>query len=97
MGEVQLKMKDDGRGAFEIHEGAEVIAEMEIGVRHSTLIAYHTGVVERMKGQGLADKLFKEMVAFARKEGLKVVPRCAYVAAQFRRHPQEYADIWEKN
>jgi uncharacterized protein len=97
MSEVQLQWKEDGRGAFEIREGEEVVAEMVIGVRHSNLIAYHTGVIGRMKGQGLADKLFKAMVAYSRKEGLKVIARCAYVAAQFKRRPDEYADIWEKD
>ncbi len=97
MGEVQLRLDDDGRGAFEIREGDEVIGEMVVSVRHSNLIAHHTGVVERMKGQGYADKLFHAMVNHAREHHLKVIPRCAYVEARFKRQPAEYADIWSKD
>lgn len=97
MEEVQLRLDDDGRGAFEIKNGDEVIGEMEVGIRHSNLIAYHTGVVEKMKGRGYADRLFKKMVEYVREHNLRVIPRCTYVEAQFRRHPEEYADIWVKN
>jgi uncharacterized protein len=97
MSEVQLRLDDDGRGAFEIREGGEVIGEMVISVRHASLIAHHTGVIDRVKGQGLADKLFKAMVDYAREHKLKVTARCAYVEARFKRHPAEYADIWLKD
>jgi hypothetical protein len=34
------------------------------------------------------------MVDYARKNKLKVIPLCPYVHAQFKRHPKEYADVW---
>ena len=97
MSDVELKLDEDGRGAFEIKEHGETVAEMVIGVRHNNLIAFHTGVVDGMKGKGYAEKLFREMVSYSRKNALRVIPRCAYVEAQFRRHPDEYEDIWVKN
>jgi predicted GNAT family acetyltransferase len=36
------------------------------------------------------------MAAYARGHHLKVIPLCPFVNAQFKRHPEEYADIWEK-
>ena len=36
------------------------------------------------------------MVDYARKHDLKVIPLCPYVHAQFKRHPDEYADVWNK-
>ncbi|HEU4902844.1 MAG TPA: N-acetyltransferase [Flavisolibacter sp.] len=35
------------------------------------------------------------MVDYARKNGLKVIPLCPYVHAQFKRHPADYADVWK--
>jgi len=37
------------------------------------------------------------MVTYAREKGLKVIPLCPYVSAQFKRHPDTYADVWNKD
>jgi hypothetical protein len=39
--------------------------------------------------------MLQAMVDHARKNGLKVIPLCPYVHAQFKRHPQEYSDLWQ--
>lgn len=52
----------------------------------------HTGVPPAYEGQGIASALVKEGLAYARKEGYKVVPLCSFVAAYIKRHP-EYADL----
>jgi predicted GNAT family acetyltransferase len=36
------------------------------------------------------------MVDHARKNGLKVIALCPFVHAQFKRHPEQYEDIWNK-
>lgn len=41
--------------------------------------------------------MLNEMVAYARKNNLKVVALCSYVHAQFSRHTDEYADVWKKD
>ncbi|RYG04616.1 MAG: N-acetyltransferase, partial [Chitinophagaceae bacterium] len=45
-------------------------------------------------GKGLAKELLNTMVAYARANRLKVVPLCPYVHAQFKRHPEDFADVW---
>lgn len=55
-------------------------------------VADHTLVPREMEGRGIAGKLVDALIADARHDGFRVEPRCSYVAAQFRRHP-EWADL----
>ena len=77
-------------------EDDEQIGEMAIDIKEGILTAYHTEVVEKAEGKGYAKKLLDAMAEYARKNSLKVVPLCPYVHLQFRRRPDEYADIWQK-
>jgi uncharacterized protein len=36
------------------------------------------------------------MTNYARSHRLQVIPLCPYVHAQFKRHPDEYADLWRE-
>ena len=58
---------------------------------------YHTEVSETYEGKGLAKKMMLTMVDYARKNNLKVFALCPYVFAQFKRHPEEFADIWDNH
>jgi uncharacterized protein len=97
MNDINLKLQDNGRGAFVLENGDETLAEMVIGIDRGNLIVYHTEVSDKLKGQGVAKKLLDTMVAYAREHQLKVVPLCQFVNAQFKRHPDQYADIWNKD
>jgi len=96
MEEVKLNLDDKGHGAFYIMDGEEQIGEMEIQISGQDLTVYHTEVAEKAEGKGYAKKLLNAMVGHARTNHLKVTPLCPYVHAQFGRHPQEYADVWNK-
>lgn len=52
----------------------------------------HAEVPMRLRGGGIAGKLTGGALDLARAEGLKVVPRCPYVATFIDRHPQ-YQDL----
>ena len=54
--------------------------------------ADHTYVPNELRGQGVAMKLVEALVADARAQGFTIEPRCSYVEAAFRRHP-EWADV----
>lgn len=97
MNEISLKLNEAGRGAFFLEENGEMLAEMEISVGNGNLTVYHTEVADKLKGKGVAGELLSTMASYAREKKLKVIPLCPYVNAQFRRHPEEYADIWKKN
>jgi predicted GNAT family acetyltransferase len=57
----------------------------------------HTEVAKELEGKGIAARILDRMAAYARENKLAVVPRCAYVNVQFRRHPEKYNDIWKKD
>jgi predicted GNAT family acetyltransferase len=94
---IQLDVNEKGRGKFFIEEEGEQIADMEVDVGKKNLIAYHTEVLPKWEGKGLAKELLNHMVEYARTNQLKVIALCPYVNAQFRRHEELYADIWEKS
>ncbi len=52
----------------------------------------HTEMPEALSGQGVGSKLVRGVLDAVRAEGLKVVPRCEFVAAYVERHP-EYRDL----
>jgi hypothetical protein len=95
MESVKLNLDEKGNGNFYISEDGQQIAEMVIGISGNDLTVYHTEVLKTAEGKGLGKKLLEEMVNYARKNKLKVIALCPYVFAQFRRHPEEYADIWK--
>ncbi len=51
----------------------------------------HTEVPPALEGRGIAAHLVKEALDFAEAQGLKVRPRCSYVLAYLRRHPERAA------
>lgn len=56
------------------------------------VIADHTFVPDSMRGQGIAAHLVDALIARARADGWTIVPRCSYVVAAFKRHP-EWSDV----
>lgn len=80
--EVKL---DDGEYAF-----------LEYRWYKGDLALMHTVVPEDKQGQGIASQLAKHALAFARREKLKIMVYCPYVAAYLKKHP-EYNDLVDKN
>ncbi len=97
MNSIELTLESNNRGAFVIDESGVRLAEMAIAIQGENLIVYHTEVSDQLKGQGIASQLLKTMADYARQHKLKVVALCPYVLAQFKRHPDEYTDIWNQN
>lgn len=95
MDDVKLNLNKNGSGYFYINNGEEKIAEMIMDVSGNVLTVYHTEVLRKAEGKGLAKKLLVSMIDYARKNNLKVIALCPYVHSQFSRYPDEYHDIWE--
>jgi uncharacterized protein len=60
--------------------------------RPGVLSLDHTRVPPAIQSQGVAAKLTRAALDFARAENLRVVPACSYAAAFLRKHT-EYADL----
>jgi len=93
--EIKLNLNDKDHGGFFLTEGEEQIGEMIISISGERLTVYHTEVAKKAEGKGYAKKLLNAMAEYARSNQLKVIPLCPYVHVQFKRHPEEYADIWK--
>ncbi len=52
-----------------------------------TLDLEHTMVPEEARGEGVGDALVRAAVAYARQEGVRLIPTCPYVSAWLARHP----------
>jgi predicted GNAT family acetyltransferase len=76
---------------FEVLSG-DHLAIIDYFRKGNAIVFTHTGVPDQLSGQGLASKMARTALDFARSEGLEVYPRCPFVNAYIRRHP-EYQDL----
>ncbi len=96
--DIQFKIDERKHGSFFIENGnGSQIAELDFEVKDGVLNAYHTGVRKELEGQGIAAKLFDEMVIYARENNYKVIPSCSYILVKFKRNENEFSDIWLRN
>jgi predicted GNAT family acetyltransferase len=78
---------DADRSRFETTvEGVQCVADYRLVGK--TMVLTHTYVPPQLEGQGIAAQLVRAAMDHARENGYKVDPRCSYVAAYMRRHPE---------
>ena len=84
-----------GRYFVPVNDSAEAVAELTFSkLGESTVIADHTGVPERYRGQGIGLKLVQRLVDDARIDKVKIVPLCSFVRAMYEKHP-EWSDAMQ--
>jgi uncharacterized protein len=93
---VKVIVNDHGVGEVQLFLDDVKAGKMDIAVRKEKLTVYHTEVLPEFEGRGLAKLLLNELVSYAKANGLKIIPLCPYVHAQFKRHPELYDAIWSK-
>lgn len=76
---------------FELHIGS-MLCLLQYRLNNGKMIVYHTEVPQPIQNRGLAGRMTKVALEYARGEQLKVEPRCPYTAAFLRRH-REYSDL----
>lgn len=76
---------------FELQIDADrAVAEYELSA--GRMLLTHTYVPPHLRGQGIAGKVVKAALDYAREKNLAVVPICPYVHTYIRRNP-EYRDL----
>jgi hypothetical protein len=72
---------------FELEfDGKTSIVEYQ-NVDDETLALTHTEVDPSQEGQGVGSHLVKEVLEYAERNNLKVVPLCPFVTVYLKRHP----------
>lgn len=56
-----------------------------------TIVMTHVGVYPEHREQGVAGKLTKVALEYAKEKSLRVIPMCPYIAAYIRRNPEYVA------
>lgn len=74
-------------GRFEVHVDGELAGYAEYERSTSTLVLTHTVVEDAYEGRGLAGQLAASAFAEASDAGLRVLPRCPYMAKYVAEHP----------
>jgi predicted GNAT family acetyltransferase len=87
-----LVRHNQAESRFEARVGGQLsVADYQL--RGGEMVMTHTFVPPALRGRGIAEKLVRTALEYARQEGLRVFPVCSYVEAFLQRH-SEYSDLF---
>lgn len=86
---------NDEAGRFEVDLDGDLAVSNYI-IRGRTIYFTHTEVPGAMEGRGIGNLLAHAALDYARANGFRVVPRCKFIAAFIKRHP-EYQDLLDSD
>ncbi|WP_455661336.1 GNAT family N-acetyltransferase [Pradoshia sp.] len=93
---MQMKIKqEDNLFYIEDSEGNKAGEVTFVPDGEERIVIDHTFVSPEHRGQGLANKLVKEVVQYARENGKKIVPACSFAQTEFKR-VKDYSDVLAK-
>jgi len=79
---------------FEAQVG-QYLAEIDYILDDKLIIFTHTGVPEEIAHQGIASKMAKTALDYARNNNLKVKPQCPFVAGYISIHNEYQSLVWD--
>ncbi|HEY0444453.1 MAG TPA: GNAT family N-acetyltransferase [Candidatus Limnocylindrales bacterium] len=77
---------------FEATEGGRVVGFSTYRLTEDRVVFLHTEVEPEVEGRGIGSRLVAAALDDVRGPGLRVTPRCPFVAAFIERHP-DYQDL----
>jgi predicted GNAT family acetyltransferase len=92
---MENEVKDNTKlNRFELQvDGHMAFADYQL--KDGTIVFTHTESPPALAGKGVASALITGALRQVRARGLKVVSRCSFVTAFFKRHP-EYAGLLQR-
>lgn len=90
----EIKHKEsDRRGMFYLEDQSGITSELTYSIQdNGVMIIDHTETRPELEGKGLASKLVKKSVDYARENNFKIDPLCPFAEVQFDLH-KEYRDV----
>ncbi|GAB2544251.1 GNAT family N-acetyltransferase [Rufibacter soli] len=79
---------------------AEVEGQMaliEYRLKPGVMTVLHTEVPKELEGRGIAGTMTKHVLDYIAAEKLQVVPRCPYMSAYLKKHPEYQYLVKEKS
>ena len=77
---------------YEAHLGERLAGFAEYRAMPGRIVFIHTEVLPEFEGRGVGSRLAAGALDDVRARGLGMTPKCPFIAAYVRRHPQ-YADL----
>ncbi|GAA4318986.1 GNAT family N-acetyltransferase [Compostibacter hankyongensis] len=90
---IDIHEGDNGITFFSLKIDDREVGRMMIDISPGILRAGHTGVDLSQRHNGYGKKLVEAVVDYARKNDLKVIADCGFVAMMFNKYPERYGDI----
>ncbi len=88
---VHREPEQQQKGRFVLTVDGEAFGQMTYSRAGERLIIVdHTHVDPAMEGRGLASKLAKAAIAWARETQAQVIPLCPYLSGYLKRHPEDH-------
>lgn len=82
-------LEDNDRLYIKSPDGNNNIAEITFSkIGDDKVSINHTWVSDDYQGQGIAGKLFNQVIEKMRQEGRKIIPICSYAQQQFDKKPE---------
>jgi predicted GNAT family acetyltransferase len=86
--QTSIVRDNTAQSRFEIEENG-LIAFATYRRANNAVMIPHVEAPPELRGKGTAGRLMEGIAVLAREGGLKIVPKCPYAAAWFRRHPED--------
>lgn len=93
---IDIYEGNNGITFFSLKIDNREVGRMLINITPGILRAGHTGVDISQRNNGYGKKLVDAVADYARKNDLKVIPDCGFVAMMFNKYPEIYGDVRDK-
>jgi predicted GNAT family acetyltransferase len=90
--DIQVRNAPDNE-RYEAYVGDVLAGFSQYTTPGDAVVFTHTEVEPEFEGEGIGSTLVRDALDDVRRRGLKVVPRCQFVAEYIERHPDEYGDL----